>query len=86
MKIVTRALFACAVALAAATPALAADSGMDHRMHASDAKRAAPATDQSVRDHERARRAIDSMAHEPAGPSEDYGYRYFHDFGIGSQS
>jgi hypothetical protein len=59
---------------------------MDHRMHASDAKRAAPATDDSVRDHVRTRRAIDSMAREPAGSSEDYGYRYFHDFGIGSQS
>ena len=84
MKIVTKALFACAVALAAATTALAADRGMDHPMHASDVKRAAP--DQSVRDHVRARRAIDSMAHEPAGSFEDYGYRYFHDFGIGSQS
>ena len=86
MKIVTKALFACAVALAAATPALAADRGMDHPMRASDVKRTAPATDESVRDHARSRRAIDSMAHEPAGSFEDYGYRYFHDLGIGSQS
>ena len=85
MKIVTKVLLASALALAVA-PALADDGGMDHRTHASAGKRAPHSMSKSVPDQSRMRRATDSMAFEPAQPFEGYGYRYFHDFGVGSQS
>ncbi len=85
MKIVTKVLLASALALAAAAPALADGTAMDHRMHATG-KRAPHAMGDSTRDHARMGHATNSMASEPAELFEGYGNRHFHDFGIGSQS
>jgi len=85
MKIVTKVLLASALALAAAAPALADNTSMDHRMHATG-KRAPHAMSDNSRDHARMNHGTDAMASEPAESFEGYGNRYFHDFGIGSQS
>jgi Spy/CpxP family protein refolding chaperone len=85
MKIATKALLASALALTAAAPALAVDTAMDHRMHATG-KRAPHAVGDGIRDNARMSHATDSMASEPGESFEGYGYRYFRDCGIGSQS
>jgi hypothetical protein len=85
MTIVTRVLFASALALAAAAPVLADDTAMDHRMDATG-KRTPHAMRDNIRDHTRMGHGTDAIASEPADPFEGYGNRYFRDFGIGSQS
>ena len=84
MKIVTKVLLASVLALAASAPALA-DDAMDHRMHVTG-KRAPHAMSDNIRSHARMGDGTDAMASEPAESFEGYGNRYFHDFGIGSQS
>jgi len=85
MKIVTKVLLASALALAASAPALADDTATDHRMHVTG-KRAPHAMSDNIRGHARMGHGTDAMASEPAESLGGYGNRYFHDFGIGSQS
>jgi hypothetical protein len=93
MNIITRVVFASALTFAISAPAFAAyfeqpqlpdqayNQATDTAPRAYNAMRS-HAMGQKVRGH----RAIDSMASEPAQPQIDPDYRYFHDFGIGSQS
>lgn len=86
MKILTKIVLASALTLSIAAPASAAYLEQQTQV-ANPGIRAHDVVgnhvmDRSVRGH----RATDAFASEPAQTEMEPGYRYFHDFGIGSQS
>jgi hypothetical protein len=80
MKTLTKIVIASALALSAAAPAFAYDTGVQSNAQVSTAR-----AQQITGKHVDAARAADAMAFAP-GDAADFSAKYFHDFGIGSQS
>jgi hypothetical protein len=86
MKIITKIMLASALTLSIAAPASAAYFEQQTQVSSPGMRAHDTMGNHAMGRSTREQRATDSMAFEPGGAQIDPDYRYFHDFGIGSQS